>query len=136
MRQTIFLLAILLLSILPVEAASRWVAAGHFNGPDGKVSLWADMNSMHQAGPHQIEVWLKYLNAHPDHSGISRSLIYEHLHCDTNEYATISLMSYAEDGRVLDAESGPANATVPIVPDSVLAGMMPFICAAGLMPQR
>jgi hypothetical protein len=135
MIKQVFAAAIFFGQVSVAMAAARWVSAGSLQGPNGPATIWADMNSMHQAGPHQLEVWLKYANAPLPH-GVAKTLVYEHLHCDTNEHATMSLMAYSADGRVLDAQRGPKDDSAPIVPDSVLDGVMPFLCAAGMMPRQ
>ena len=127
--------AFILLTSPAAMAGTDWVSAGKVKGPDGLITLWADMDSMHRTGAQQLEVWIKYTNARPNRDHIKETLAYEHLYCSARQHSTMVLMNYAADGRILNEQHWPLSPT-PIVPDSLLDGMLPFLCAAGAMPQR
>jgi len=109
--------------------ASDWVQAGRVNGDDG-ITIFVDMDSMIDAGPGRIRTWIRYRNDRPDQNGILESLAYEQLDCARDFHATISLFNYSVDGHVVSSEKEEAEDEDPIIPGSILAGILPFTCAA------
>jgi hypothetical protein len=105
----------------------HWERAGRIGGANG-ITITVDMDSMTSAGPGRMRTWIKYRNDKPDRKGIKETLVYEQLDCARNYHSTISLYSYAADGHIVDSSGGRAEE--PIVPESLLAGILPFTCAA------
>jgi len=107
----------------------RWERAGTITGPDGMV-VTVDMDSMISAGPGKMRTWIKYRYNGVGPKNVKESLIYEQLDCARSYHSTISLYSYAPDGHVVLSESGKPEDEEPIIPESILAGILPFTCAA------
>jgi hypothetical protein len=112
-----------------------WVQAGSYEPPNRvHITMWVNMESIRRAGDGVMEVWIKYKNDRLDDAGSIESLIYERLDCRRNWHAAISIMRYGREGKLVYSSKSKPDME-PIVPDSLLAGMMPFTCAAGGMPQ-
>lgn len=113
------------------DTSAHWVQAGKVGRGDGStMTIMVDMNSMVDAGPGRMRTWVKYASSVPDGDGVSDALIYEQLDCYRRVHTTISLVRYARDGHIISNDSGDASEEQPIIPDSILAGILPFTCAA------
>lgn len=99
------------------------------NGGNG-VTITVDIASMVGAGPGRMRTWIKYRNDKADAQGVQESLVYEQLDCARSYHSTMSLYRYASDGHIVSSDGGSADDEEPIIPDSVLAGILPFTCAA------
>jgi hypothetical protein len=109
-----------------------WVHAGRYSPPNGNgITIWVNMESMRRAGAHALQTWIKYQNDRPDRAGVAVTLVFEKLECDRDWHTTILIMNYSDAGKVLSSLSETPSQAEPIVPDSLLAGIMPFTCAAG-----
>ena len=107
----------------------HWERAGSISGPHGMV-ITVDMDSMTSAGPGKMRTWIKYHYNGIGPKNVKESLVYEQLDCARNYHSTISLYSYGPDGRIVLSDSGRAENEEPIIPESMLAGILPFTCAA------
>jgi hypothetical protein len=110
---------------------AAWKQAGRVGMGDGVVTtIFADLHSMVGAGPGRMRTWIKYQNSKSSR-GIKETLVYEQIDCVHRVHAEISLFSYAAGGHIVKSEKGNAESEDPIIPDSLLAGILPFTCAAG-----
>ena len=107
----------------------HWERAGSISGPHG-ILITVDMDSMTSAGPGKMRTWIKYHYNGIGPKNVKESLIYEQLDCARNYHSTISLYSYGPDGQIVLSYSGKAEDEEPIIPESMLAGILPFTCAA------
>ncbi len=107
----------------------RWVRAGAISGAHG-MAITVDMDSMVSAGPGKMQTWIKYRYDGVGPKNVKESLVYEQLDCARHYHSTISLYSYAPDGHIVLSESGKPEDEKPIIPESILAGILPFTCAA------
>jgi hypothetical protein len=113
------------------KTTAAWKQAGRIGVGDGAVmTIFVDLNSMVNVGGGQIRTWIKYENSRSI-KGIKDTLAYEQIDCIHRVHGTISLFSYAAGGQIVHSEKGNAESGDPIIPDSVLAGILPFTCAAG-----
>ncbi len=92
--------------------------------------ITVDMDSMTSAGPGRMRTWIKYRYNGTGPNNAKESLVYEQLDCARSYHSTISIYSYGTNGQIVYTGSGPAEDEEPIVPESVLAGILPFTCAA------
>jgi hypothetical protein len=111
-------------------STSHWERAGRVVNNGNGIALSVDMDSMVSAGPGRMRTWIKYRNDRPDADGVKESLIYEQLDCARSYHSTMSIYRYAADGHIISSDKGSADDEEPIVPDSFLAGILPFTCAA------
>lgn len=107
----------------------HWERAGAISGPRGMV-ITVDMDSMTSAGPGKMRTWIKYRYNGVGPKNVKESLVYEQLDCARNYHSMISLYSYAPDGHIVLSDSGKPEDEEPVIPESMLAGIMPFTCAA------
>jgi hypothetical protein len=107
----------------------HWKRAGSISGPKGMV-ITVDMDSMISAGPGKMRTWIKYHFNRLGAKNVKESLVYEQLDCARNYHSTISLYSYGPNGQIVLSDSGRAEDEEPIIPESMLAGILPFTCAA------
>jgi hypothetical protein len=91
------------------------------------------MESLRRAGDNRLRVWIKYENDRVDEHGVAATLVYEELDCARDWHTPYSLVQYSADGRILNSSRGTDADAEPIIPDSLLMGIMPFTCAAGGM---
>ena len=113
-----------------------WVKAGSYSPPNAvHMTMWLNMETVRRVDDGVMEGWIKYANDRADESGAMETLVYERLDCHRNWHASISLMKYDRAGKVVFAGKAKPEDMEPIIPNSLLAGMMPFTCAAGGMPQ-
>jgi hypothetical protein len=110
--------------------ASHWEHAGRVVNNGNGVTIAVDMDSMVDAGPGRMRTWIRYTNDKPDANDVKEWMIYEQLDCARSYHSTMSLYSYAEDGHIISSEKGSTADEEPIIPDSILAGILPFTCAA------
>lgn len=108
----------------------HWVQAGRIVTNQSGITITVDMDSMVSAGPDRMRVWIKYRNDNPDSDGVQETLVYEQLDCARRLHATMSLVRYSADSRVMSNDKGSASDNEPIIPDSLLAHILPFTCAA------
>lgn len=111
------------------SSADHWERAGSVSGPHGIV-ITVDMDSMVSAGPGKMRTWIKYRYNGVGPKNVKESLVYEQLDCARHYHSTISLYSYAPDGHIVLSEIGKPEDEEPIIPESMLAGILPFTCAA------
>ena len=109
--------------------SDHWQRAGSVPGPQGMV-ITVDMDSMANAGPGKLRTWIKYRWSTVGPKNVKESLIYEQLDCARRYHSTLSLYSYAPDGHIVLSETGKPEDEEPIIPESMLAGILPFTCAA------
>jgi hypothetical protein len=107
----------------------HWERAGSSSGPHGMV-ITVDMDSMTSSGPGKMRTWIKYHYNGIGPKNVKESLVYEQLDCARNYHSTISLYSYGSNGQIVLSGSGKAEDEEAIIPESVLAGILPFTCAA------
>ena len=107
----------------------HWERAGSISGPQGMV-ITVDMDSMTSAGPGKMRTWIKYHYNAIGPKNVKESLVYEQLDCARNYHSTISLYSYGPNGQIVLSGRGKAEDEEPIIPESMLAGILPFTCAA------
>lgn len=107
----------------------HWERAGSISGPRGMV-ITVDMDSMTSAGPGKMRTWIRYRYNGIGPKNVKESLVYEQLDCARNNHSTISLYSYGPNGQIVLSGSGKAEDEEPIIPESILAGVLPFTCAA------
>jgi hypothetical protein len=107
----------------------HWERAGSISGPHGMV-ITVDMDSMISAGPGKMRTWIKYHYNGIGPKNVKESLVYEQLDCARNYHSTLSLYSYGANGEIVLSGSGKAEGEEPVIPDSMLAGILPFTCAA------
>jgi hypothetical protein len=81
-------------------------------------------------GPGKMRTWIKYRYNGVGPKNVKESLVYEQLDCARHYHSTISLYSYAPDGHIVLSGSGKPEDEEPIIPESMLAGILPFTCAA------
>jgi hypothetical protein len=112
------------------DPASHWVQAGRVGDSQNSMTITVDMDSMTGAGPGRMRTWIKYRNDKPDSEGVQESLVYEQLDCIRHLHSTMALVRYSPTGAVISDDQGSAEESEPIIPDSVLAGILPFTCAA------
>jgi hypothetical protein len=111
-------------------STSHWEHAGRVVKNGNGITIAVNMDSMVSAGPGRMRTWIKYRNDKPDAHGVKESLAYEQLDCTRSYHSTISLYRYAADGHIVSSATGNAEEEEPIIPDSLLAGILPFTCAA------
>jgi hypothetical protein len=109
--------------------ADHWERAGSISGPQGMV-ITVDMDSMTSAGPGRMRTWIKYHYNGIGPKNVKESLVYEQLDCARTYHSTISLYSYGPSGQIVLSGSGKAEDEKPIIPESTLASILPFTCAA------
>jgi hypothetical protein len=107
----------------------HWERAANIPGAHGMV-ITVDMDSMITVGPGRMRTWLKYRYNGIGPKNVKESLVYEQLDCSRNYHSTLSLYSYAPDGHIVLSETGRPEDEEPIIPESMLAGILPFTCAA------
>jgi hypothetical protein len=107
----------------------HWERAAYIPGAHGMV-ITVDMDSMISAGLGKMRTWIKYRYNGVGPKNIKESLVYEQLDCARNYHSTISLYSYAPDGHIVSSDAGKPEDEEPIIPESMLAGILPFTCAA------
>ena len=107
----------------------HWERAGSISGPQGMV-ITVDMDSMIGVGPGKMRTWIKYLYNGMGPKNAKKTLVYEQLDCARNYHSTISLYSYGANGKIVLSASGKAEDEEPIIPETILAGILPFTCAA------
>jgi hypothetical protein len=113
-----------------------WVHAGSYSPPSQvHMSMWLNMESIHRVGEGVMDGWIKFKNDRPDQSGAVETLLYERLDCRRNWHSSVLLLKHDAEGRVVYEHKNKPEDMEPIEPETLLAGMMPFICAAGSMPQ-
>lgn len=112
-----------------VSVNDHWEKAGRIDGANG-ITITVDMDSMTSAGPGRMRTWIKYSNDMADEKGLKQTLVYEQFDCARRYHSTISLYAYAADGHIIYSSGGKAEDEEPIIPDSLLAGILPFTCAA------
>ncbi|UVO54048.1 surface-adhesin E family protein [Sphingomonas sp. SUN039] len=143
MKRTVLLACLLALCGAQAHAASDpkypfwpWVQAGRYDPPHAPhMTMWINMETIRRAGDGMIDVWFKYDSDVPDQKGVIQSLVYERLDCRRNWHSTVLLLNYNSARQVVYQSKGKPEDLEPIIPDSLLAGMVPFTCAAGSMPQ-
>jgi hypothetical protein len=114
----------------PSASTSHWARAGRVvNGGSG-VTITVDVASMVGAGPARMRTWIKYRNDKADAQGVQETLAYEQLDCARSYHSTMSLYRYGSDGHIVSSDLSSGDDEEPIIPDSVLAGIVPFTCAA------
>lgn len=111
------------------RSTDHWARAGNISGPQG-MEITVDMDSMTSAGPGKMRTWIKYHYNGIGPKNVKESLVYEQPDCARNYHSTISLYSYGPNGQIVLSGHGKAEDEEPIVPGSVLAGILPFTCAA------
>ena len=120
-----------------MAAASNWVHAGRVKMPGSPgVTIYVDMDSMRRAGSDRLRTWIKYKYDRPQRDSTSEVLSDETIDCNAEQHSTAMLMSYDRTGNVIRSQPSEANTFDPIVPDSLLAGMLPFTCAAAGLRAR
>jgi hypothetical protein len=110
-------------------AHDTWVRAGRVTGPKG-FTIMVDLDSMTTAGPGKMRTWIKYHFTTLGPKREKESLVYEQLDCARRYHSTISLYAYGSSGQILYSDSGKPEDEEPIIPESMLAGILPFTCAA------
>lgn len=112
-----------------IRKTDDWERAGSISGSNGMV-ITVDMDSMISAGPGKMRTWIKYHYNGIGPKDVKESMVYEQLDCARNYHSTISLYSYRPNGQIVLSGSGKAEDEEPIIPESMLAGILPFTCAA------
>ena len=111
------------------RSTDHWAQAGSISGSHGMV-ITVDLDSMISAGPGKMRTWIKYRYSGVGPKNVKESLVYEQLDCVRNYHSTISLYSYSPSGQIVLTGSGKPEDEEPIIPESLLAGILPFACAA------
>jgi hypothetical protein len=117
--------AVLALSAAPALGAA-WVRLSTF--PDER--SWVDADSITEEQGIR-RAWFRARMTRPDRSGIAERMSYSAMDCRSREVALISVVERDRSGRVL--ETGTRSESNlrwrPIVPDSVGATRMNFVCS-------
>ena len=77
-----------------------------------------------------MRTWIKYHCNGIGPENVKETLVHEQLDCARTCRSTISLYSYGPDGQIVFTGSGKAEDEKPIIPETMLAGILPFTCAA------
>ena len=120
-----------------IASASNWVHARRVAMSDlPAATIYVDMDGMRRYGPGKLRTWIRYKYDRPQKDSTSEVLADEIIDCNADQQATAMLMNYDKHVDVVSSQPADAPTFDQIVPDSILAGILPFTCAAAGLQAR